>query len=165
MTQQALFHHPDHDHTRCEAEAIADAEAACAARGTRLTSLRRQVLAVLASGHRPLGAYEIMDRLAEQGPRPAPITIYRALHFLVVNGLAHRLASRNAFLACLHDHAKGDSVIFLICERCGAVGEAASKPMKEALNAAAQHAGFLPKMPVIEVGGLCAHCRPDGEQA
>jgi Fur family zinc uptake transcriptional regulator len=156
---QALFHAPDHDHARCEADAIAEAETICAARGTRLTKLRRQVLAVLASGHRPLGAYEIMERLAGEGPRPAPITVYRALDFLMENGLAHRLASRNAFLACLHEHAASDNVIFLICERCGAVGEAASTAMKEALNAAAAQVGFAPKMPLIEVAGLCAHCR------
>ncbi|MBX6424611.1 MAG: transcriptional repressor [Variibacter sp.] len=161
---QALFHAPDHDHARCEADAMAEAEAICAARAVRLTPLRRQVLAILASGHRPLGAYEIIDRLAEKGPRPAPITVYRALDFLVQNGLAHRLASRNAFLACLHNHAASDSVIFLICERCGAVGEAPSKAVNETLNAAAAEVGFAPRTPVIEVTGLCAHCRA-GESA
>ncbi len=155
----ALFHAPGHDHARCEADVIAEAEAICAQRGTRLTKLRRQVLAVLASGHRPIGAYEIMERLAEDGPRPAPITVYRALDFLMENGLVHRLASRNAFLACLHGHAASESVIFLICERCGAVGEASSQAVKDALGVAAREAGFAPRMPVIEVSGLCAHCR------
>ncbi|HET9902625.1 MAG TPA: Fur family transcriptional regulator [Xanthobacteraceae bacterium] len=156
---QPLFHSPDHDHARCEAEAIAEAEAVCAARGTRLTPLRRRVLGVLASGHRPLGAYEIMDRLAQKGPRPAPITVYRALDFLMENGLAHRLASRNAFLACLHAHGASESVIFLICERCGAVGEASSSAVRDMLARAAEAAGFSPKAPLIEVSGLCAHCR------
>jgi Fur family zinc uptake transcriptional regulator len=156
---QALFPAPGHDHARCEADAIADAETLCAQRGVRLTQQRRQVLAVLVSGHRPLGAYEIMDRLAGEGPRPAPITVYRALDFLMENGLAHRLASRNAFVACVHNHGAAESVVFLICERCGAVGEAASKPVKEALNAVAADVGFAPKMPVIEVSGLCGHCR------
>jgi Fur family zinc uptake transcriptional regulator len=155
----ASFHAPDHDHARCEADALADAEAICAKHAVRLTKLRRQVLSVLISGHQPLGAYEIMDRLAAQGPRPAPITVYRALDFLIANGLAHRLASRNAFLACLHAHKASENVIFLICERCGVVGEAASKAVKEALNAAANEVGFAPTMPVIEVTGLCGHCR------
>jgi Fur family zinc uptake transcriptional regulator len=157
------FQSPDHDHARCEASVIADAEAACAARGTRLTKLRRQVLAVLASGHRPLGAYEIMDRLAAEGPRPAPITVYRALDFLMQNGLAHRLASRNAFLACSHGHAPSESVIFLICEHCGDVGEAGSNGVREAIGSTARDVGFSPRMPVIEVTGLCAHCRAAGE--
>ena len=164
MTTSPIFHAPGHDHARCEADVIADAEALCTARAVRLTPLRRKVLAALISGHRPLGAYEIMDRLAEQGPRPAPITVYRALDFLLENGLVHRIASRNAFIACIHNHAASDNVVFLICERCGAVGEAPSAAVKTTLNAAAAQAGFTPNIPVIEVPGLCAHCR-SGESA
>jgi Fur family zinc uptake transcriptional regulator len=50
-------------------------------------------------------------------------------------------------------------VVFLICERCGAVGEASSAALKDALDTAAAAVGFAPTMPVIEVKGLCAHCR------
>src|SRR3954471_6091356 len=128
-----VFHAPDHDHAQCEADALAEAEAVCAARDVRLTRIRRQVLAVLVSDHRPLGAYEIMDRLAGSGPRPAPITVYRALDFLLENGLVHRIASRNAFIACVHNHAAADSIVFLICERCGAVGEAPSAAVADTL--------------------------------
>ena len=60
------------------------------------------------------------------GPRPAPITIYRALDFLTAQGLVHRIESRNAFLACINNHAADAPVVFLICEHCGAVGEAPS---------------------------------------
>ncbi|HEY0440095.1 MAG TPA: transcriptional repressor [Xanthobacteraceae bacterium] len=155
----AVFHAPGHDHAPCEASAIAEAEALCTARGARLTPLRRQVLETLVSGHKPLGAYEIMSRLGEDGARPAPITVYRALDFLLEHGLVHRLASRNAFLACIHNHAAGDTVVFLICDHCGAVGEAPSAAIKASLNEAAAKAGFAPKIPVIEVAGVCAHCR------
>ena len=99
------------------------AEEFCAARGQRLTPMRRQVLQALLASHKPLGAYEIIERLA-QGGRLAPITVYRALDFLRENGLVHRIESRNAFVACVHHHAGGDPVVFLICERCGTVGEA-----------------------------------------
>ena len=105
---------------------MAIAEALCVERGQRLTPIRRKVLDVLLGSHKPLGAYEIIDRLAPKGPRPAPITAYRALDFLRENGLVHRIESRNAFIACVHNHAAGDLVVFLICERCGAVGEASS---------------------------------------
>jgi Fur family zinc uptake transcriptional regulator len=154
-----VFHAPDHDHARCEADVLAEAEAWCAAHALRLTPIRRQVLSVLLSGHRPLGAYEIMDRLAEKGPRPAPITVYRALDFLLENGLVHRIASRNAFIACVRSHPVAENVVFLICERCGVVGEASSAAVTQTLNAAAAQAGFTPKSPVIEITGLCAHCR------
>jgi Fur family zinc uptake transcriptional regulator len=117
------------------------------------------LLEVLLESHKPLGAYEIMDRAAAAGPRPAPITIYRALDFLRDNGLVHRIESRNAFIACVNNHASGDLVVFLICERCGVVGEAPSAAVAEELRAAARAAGFTPKAPVIEITGVCAHCR------
>jgi Fur family zinc uptake transcriptional regulator len=164
--QQPVFHAPGHDHERCTADALAHAEALCAERSQRLTPIRRQVLEVLLESHKPLGAYEIMERAAERGGRlapsggrPAPITVYRALDFLRDNGLVHRIESRNAFVACVNNHASGDLVVFLICEHCGAVGEAASAAVTDQLKAAARAAGFTPKTPVIEIGGVCAHCR------
>ncbi len=114
-------------------EVVARAGALCRDRGVRLTETRAKVLDVLARGTQPVGAYEIVDALAEDGPRPAPVTVYRALDFLVGQGLAHRIESRNAFVACSHvacSHAEpaaqehGTSV-FLICRRCGAVTEVA----------------------------------------
>jgi Fur family transcriptional regulator, zinc uptake regulator len=154
----AIFPDPDHDHQRCTSAAIAHAETQCAARAQRLTPMRRQVLEILLSSHRPLGAYEIIDRL-QQKSRPAPITVYRALEFLRENGLVHRIESRNAFVACVHNHQDNDLVIFLICERCGAVGEAPGGGAAEALKASSRAAGFSPKSPLIEVAGICAHCR------
>jgi Fur family zinc uptake transcriptional regulator len=155
---------------------MALAEALCRERGQRLTPIRRSVLATLLASHKPLGAYEIIDRLAPKGreggreggresgreglgPRPAPITAYRALEFLRENGLVHRIESRNAFIACVHNHAAGELVAFLICERCGAVGEASSAEVTTTLTAAARAAGFTPKSPIIEISGICTHCR------
>jgi Fur family zinc uptake transcriptional regulator len=134
------------------------AETLCRSRGERLTPIRRQVLETLAAHHRPLGAYEIIDRLSAHAKRLAPITVYRALDFLVDNGLVHRIESQNAYLACINNHDAREIVVFLICERCGAVGEAASKSVAESLAAAARSAGFSPRAPVIEITGICTHC-------
>ena len=155
----AVFPAPDHDHDRCSAGALKHAEALCAERGERLTPMRRHVLEVLAASHKPVGAYEIIDAVAARGPRPAPITIYRALDFLTAQGLVHRIESRNAFLACIHNHASDAPVVFLICEQCGAAGEAPSAAVADSLNAAAKSAGFAPKSRVIEISGVCRHCR------
>jgi len=141
---------------------MAVAEERCGERGQRLTRIRRDVLLTLLASHQPLGAYEIMDRLAPDGPRPAPITVYRALEFLRENGLVHRIESRNAFVACVHAHAAGELVVFLICERCGTVGEAASDEVAVKLRSAARAAGFMPKSPVIEISGICTHCGEQG---
>jgi Fur family zinc uptake transcriptional regulator len=137
---------------------MAHAEALCRARGERLTPIRREVLEELAAHHRPLGAYDIIDRLSAHAKRLAPITVYRALDFLVDNGLVHRIESQNAYLACIHKHDARETVVFLICERCGAVGEAASRSVAESLTTAAKAAGFTPRAPVIEITGICTHC-------
>ena len=68
------------------------------------------------------GAYDIIERMAEQGPRPAPITVYRALDFLAAHGLVHKIESRNAFVACSHSH-EGEPAALLVCEACGTVAE------------------------------------------
>ncbi|HEY0566702.1 MAG TPA: transcriptional repressor [Xanthobacteraceae bacterium] len=154
---QNIFPAPDHDHGRCTEDAIAHAETLCTERGERLTSMRRQVLEALLASHKPLGAYDIIDRAAS-GSRPAPITVYRALDFLIEQGLVHRIESRNAFIACVNRHSVEDLVVFLICERCGAVGEAASASLAQTVRNASRAAGFTPKSPVIEIGGICAHC-------
>src|SRR5262245_966231 len=155
----AVFPRPDHDHRRCVSDAIAHAEAICAARKERLTPIRRRVLEALLTSHQPLGAYELIDRLAVPGTRPAPITIYRALDFLREQALVHRIESRNAFIACVHNHESADPVVFLICEKCGAVGEAASAAVADTIKNASRAAGFSPKTPVIEISGICAHCK------
>jgi Fur family zinc uptake transcriptional regulator len=156
---RTAFPPPDHDHDRCSSDALAHAEALCATRSERLTPIRRQVLEALLATHRPLGAYELIDRVAAHGGRPAPITIYRALDFLQAQGFVHRIESRNAFVACIHAHGSDDPVVFLLCDRCGAVGEVDSGTAANALKAAARAVGFTPKTPVIEIAGICANCR------
>ena len=73
--------------------------------------------------------------------------------------LVHRVESRNAFVACVHNHDGGDLVVLLICERCGAVGEGPGAAVADALKASPRAAGFSPKSPLIEIVGICSHCR------
>src|ERR1700759_5076432 len=156
------FPAPDHDHGRCTADAISHAEQVCARRAQKFTPIRRQVLGALLSSHRPLGAYEVIDELAKSMPRPAPITVYRALDFLMDNGLVHRIESRNAYLACAHDHDAAAMVAFLICEKCGSVGEMPAGPVAQGLNAAARAPGLAPRLSGVESTAPCAHCQRAG---
>ena len=158
LTQPA-FPAPDHDHGRCTADAMAHAERVCKRRAQKFTPIRRQVLQALLSSHRPIGAYEVINELAKSMPRPAPITVYRALDFLIENGLVHRIESRNAYLACAHDHDAAATVMFLICEACGSVGEIPANPVTQSLNAAARASGFAARLSVVEMSGVCAHCQ------
>jgi Fur family zinc uptake transcriptional regulator len=171
-------HHPHptahgHDHHGCDHArdhaarapiALQQAADLCKARGERLTPIRQQVLSALYATHRPVSAYELIesiDRGSHDGAEPkklAPVTIYRTLDFLIAQGLAHRLESRNAFIACPLHHAPDDLVIFMICESCGGVDEVCSEQLGQALNDVTGHHGFKPQMRVIELAGTCAHC-------
>jgi Fur family transcriptional regulator, zinc uptake regulator len=139
--------------------AVAAALALCRRNKISLTSGRRRILEILAREGRPLGAYEMIDRVAQAtGKRPAPISIYRALDFLLENSLIHRLASRNAYLACGHGHAAQEPIVFLICEVCGEVVETTSAAMRGALGELAADAKFLPRAQIMEVAGRCRTC-------
>ena len=120
---------------------------------------RRRVLEVLHEDGRPLGAYDMIEKIAvETGKRPAPVSVYRALDFLLENGLVHRLASRNAFLACAHGHKHEEPVVFLICEACGTVTEATSKALHREIALLGAESGIAPHSQVLEITGLCRSC-------
>src|SRR4029079_7551003 len=63
---------------------------------------------------RPVSAYELIEQVRGKGVS-APPTVYRALQRLIDDGLAHRLESLNAFVACNHPHHPGKAV-FAICD-------------------------------------------------
>jgi Fur family zinc uptake transcriptional regulator len=137
--------------------ALARAERRCRERGVRLTDLRRAVLGIVLDSPRPLGAYEILDILRERTGRSAPPTVYRALEFLLEQGLIHRLHTRNAFMACDQPEHRGGQ--FLICQQCGGVTELVDPNIADSLSHAAREAGFAVSESVVEVAGRCRACR------
>lgn len=164
MTSLAPNHpHAQHahgEHAPTPESLLARAQALCAERGARLTPMRENVLEILAGSAQPLGAYDLIERVAEaSGRTPAPITIYRALDFLLGQGLVHRIESRSAFMACDHTHEEADVVVFLLCERCGNAIEASGADIRARLVKLAGEAGFEARGQVIEIAGECAACR------
>ncbi len=101
MSDKVLAFAP-HDHSACSGDILAKADAKCAASGLRMTPVRRRTLEILLEAHRAMGAYEVLDRLAEDGFGNQPPVAYRALEFLVEHGFAHRVQRLNAFAACMH---------------------------------------------------------------
>jgi Fur family zinc uptake transcriptional regulator len=135
------------------------AEAQCRTLGLKLTDLRRQVFQVLSKAPSALGAYDIIDALAQGGGRRvAPISIYRALDFLKEAGLVHKIESLNAFVACPYHHGRDAVVVFMICDSCGRVDEATSDAVDRSLKDVAARAGFQPRGEVIEMAGRCIAC-------
>lgn len=148
-----------HEHTGCVARGVSDAEALCVARSLRMTPARRRVLEILLAEHKALGAYDVLAQLSERGEPAHPPAAYRALDFLVQHGLAHRIESLNAFVACC-DPSEGHRPAFLICRECRMVAEAQVAPDEGALGETARQIGFHVERMSIEVEGLCPACLP-----
>ena len=146
-----------HDHSTCMSDALTAADARCAADGLRFTPVRRKVLEILLQDHRALGAYTILDKLREDGFGSQPPIAYRALDFLVANGLAHKIERLNAFIACAHTN-HSHTPAFMICRLCDAVAEALSSTAQGALRDTARTTGFRIERTVIEAEGICPSC-------
>ena len=146
------------------------AAAQCARRGAQLTGLRRQVLRLVLESEQPVGAYALLDRLKDLRGGAAPPTVYRALDFLLEQGLIHKVERLNAFLGCVeagqggHAHEHGEAGHhdhphqFLICRTCGTTAEISDPAIAAALASASAGAGFTLHRATVEAEGLCADC-------
>lgn len=151
-----------HRHSQQDpADAMGHAEALCRDRGLKFTPLRRRVFEALASSGAPLGAYDLVERLGQER-RISPISVYRALEFLIEAGLIHRIAVRNTYLPCHHEHGPGETTVFLVCSSCGNVDELASSAIASGLDGMAAALDFKPKSRAVELEGECSACREAG---
>ncbi|WOR14254.1 transcriptional repressor [Hyphomonas sp. FCG-A18] len=157
MTKHVHSHSPNTPCSPKDADAfLAQAETIAEAKGQRLTRIRRKVLELLLNSEEPAKAYDLLANLDGEGAAKPP-TIYRALDFLQSVGLAHKIESLNAYVACGHA-SHSHSAVFLICEACGGAEELHAEATSSALNAETEAAGFVLKTAVIEARGLCRKC-------
>lgn len=155
--------HCDHDHhgeglSPAELDrALAAAEARCVQAGERMTAPRRRVLELLLQAGEAVKAYDLIARYGADGVAAKPPTVYRALEFLEKIGMAHRIASISAYVACSVGEG-AHAAAFLICDCCGATEEIAP-PEGEALRHAAETAGYAIDHTTIEAHGRCPDCK------
>ncbi|MEL8055257.1 MAG: Fur family transcriptional regulator [Pseudomonadota bacterium] len=154
---------PDHAHTAntpCSPQDTAtflkEAAEIAERKGQKLTPIRRKVLQLLLDSHGPAKAYDLLANLDGEGA-PKPPTIYRALDFLQEVGLAHKIESMNAYVACGHA-SHNHSAVFLICDECGGAEELHTDAMSSALHSETDAAGFTVSKAVIEARGTCRDC-------
>ncbi len=150
-----------HDHRRCQRDYLSAAARICARRKLRLTARRRQVLEILLLSHQPMGAYDVLAELnrGHPGERIAPPIVYRAIDFLLSEGLIHRIESRNAFISCAQP-GNCCGARFLICRDCERVAELAGGD--PGWLAGADDLGFAVDHSVVEITGVCAECQKHG---
>lgn len=135
---------------------LAEAEHIVTKQGLRLTPIRRKVLQLLVESDVPAKAYDLMAKLDGEGAAKPP-TIYRALDFLQETGLAHKIESLNAYVACGHT-SHSHSAIFLICDKCNSAEELHAVDTVNALADETLAAGFSVRQAVIEARGICRAC-------
>ena len=159
MSETCGHHHADGPPGAADvARTLQDADRRLTAEGERMTPPRLRVLELLLAAGEPVKAYDLIARFGEDGQPAKPPTVYRALEFLERKGLAHRIASISAYVACTSgsaDHAAA----FLICDCCGATVEV-SAPVAGDLGRAAEAAGYVIAHTTIEAHGRCPACRP-----
>lgn len=157
MGEDCHHHHDDGPPAPAEvARAMGEADRRLTAEGERMTPARLRVLELLLAAGEPVKAYDLIARFGEDGQPAKPPTVYRALEFLERKGLAHRIASISAYVACTSgsiDHAAA----FLICDCCGATQEV-SAPVAGDLDRAARVAGYAIVRTTIEAHGRCPAC-------
>ena len=150
-------HFSGHDHKKCVSEALNTAAQLCMVRGVQLTPIRHQVLELIWDSHKAVKAYDLLDRIRPQQNAAKPATIYRALDFLIEQGLIHRVESLNAFVGCncsWHKH----ELLLLICNDCQEVEERSAPEVMQALSREIKQANFNVHSKAIEILGRCAKC-------
>jgi len=146
-----------HNHQVCMAQALQSAETICMEKGMRLTSIRRRILELICASHKAVGAYELLDLFHKEDPKAKPVTIYRALDFLMDAGLVHKIESLNAFIGCLQAETEHQTVI-LICDHCKNAYELDATSVYQSLFAISKKIQFAPTSLTIELHGLCCSC-------
>lgn len=149
-----------HAHLACAPIAVSDslkeAETLCEERGGKLTPLRRKVLTLLLEAGGPAKAYDLLEHIGEDGAAKPP-SVYRSLDFLLEMGLAHKIESLNAYVACGH-WKHGHAAVFLICDKCGTAGELHANDSVKKLTQEVESVNFRLRSAVIEIHGTCAAC-------
>lgn len=150
----------EHDHNQCIRNAISTAEHLCIDRGVQLTPIRHKVLELIWNSHKAIKAYDLLDLIRPSNDAAKPATVYRALDFLLEQGLIHRVESLNAFVGCRSSGTQHDQLL-LICAACHNVEERAASRVFLALAEEMQSALFNPQRKTIEIHGLCKSCRAE----
>lgn len=156
MVNSAAF--AKHDHTKCVAQGLKTASSLCDARRARMTPIRRRVLEILLAEHKAMGAYDVLERLRRDGLADKPPVAYRALNFLVDQGLVHRVEKLNAYVACDNPQAQHQPM-FLICDTCQHVAERQNNLVEDLGTVIDAESGFQVQKMVFEAQGLCPSCQ------
>jgi Fur family transcriptional regulator, zinc uptake regulator len=126
--------------------------------GGRMTSVRREIIAMMAGFGGPKTAYKILDAANKKRKvKLSAISVYRTLEFLMEAGVVLKLESKNAFELCLNTKSE-HSHLMTVCDTCGRVQEIEDRALSKTLAKTAKKHGHQLKHNVIELHGVCLRC-------
>ena len=137
---------------------VKEVEDYCRQNHIRFTDQRRIVLEIIASSAKPLGAYDILERMAEKINNPKPTTVYRAIDFLIEHAFVHKIESLNVFVPCHAGHSHEGSQ-FMVCDDCGNVEEVHLCKLPDDLKSRIDNTGFKLSRWNTEIHGKCRSCQ------
>ena len=144
-------------HSKCVESAIKKAEQVCEERHQKLTKVRKKVLELIWKSHKPSKAYDVLNKIDKRIASIKPPTVYRALDFLMENGLVHKLSSLNAYIGCSHP-LKHKHCYFLLCVKCKEIQECCSEELSKFIEYTSLKNKFDMKNVTVEIEGICNEC-------
>ena len=144
------------DHKKCKRTALELAKEFCDSNNLRLTEIRQTVLGLVWKSHKPIKAYDILKDIKGVGSEKPP-TVYRAINFLLENGLIHKINSQQSYIGCEHPNLH-KQCYFLSCNKCGETSECCSVEMDKMFKKALKKEKFNQSDIVCEISGVCSSC-------
>lgn len=138
---------------------LGDAEALAAQQGVRLTTLRKMILALLLEANAPVKAYELIEKMREQGHSITPTTTYRILDFLLSEKLIHKIHTLNAYISCTVDHQHEHNSLMVICSQCQKAEEIDDETLTDTICDKLDDMGMSLQDHCIEIQGICKDCK------
>ena len=124
----------------------------------KLTPIRQSVFDILQKESSPIGAYDILDMLKKSKDNAVPMTVYRALDFLIENNLIHKVENLNAYMVCGHP-SHNHICQLIICENCGKTIESCDSELGKLVTSKAEAAGFKISRATLEIAAVCSPCQ------
>ena len=126
----------------------------------KLTQLRKEILTILYVKKKPMGAYDILEKLKKKRTNAEPPTVYRVLDFLVEKKLIHRIESQNTYVCCSQlakDSAPHKAILFF-CKQCQTCNEFKDDNLfLSIVKFSTEHQLQVDDSP-IEIMGVCQSC-------
>lgn len=150
-----------HQHNSCVEDALAKAKMICHDQNLSLTPIRQKVLKLVwEGGHGAVKAYDLLEKLQQDDASAKPVTVYRALDFLMEHRLIHKIESLNSFVGCNHP-TRQHNCAFLICSSCHQVEECCTnEAVLDTVTSSIEAKQFQVDSITLEIHGTCQSCKP-----